>query len=154
MFKKKKDMRILLIILIATSAYGQKTADDLKKLDWLKGTWTRTNQKPGRSGFETWKANDANGLIGKGIMMKGADTTFIEKIRIEFRDGQIYYVADVPENNGEVLFAFTELTNKGFVCENPKHDFPKKISYEVNGKNLKATISGDGKAMEYLFVKQ
>ncbi|HMJ69715.1 MAG TPA: DUF6265 family protein [Cyclobacteriaceae bacterium] len=148
-------MRLFLILFIAaTTAYGQNTTNDLKKLDWLNGTWTRTNPKAGRSGYETWKATSSTTMTGKGIMMKGADTTFIEKIRIELKDGQIFYVADVPENKGEVWFAFTELTANGFVCENPKHDFPKKISYEVDGKNLKATISGDGKAIDYLFVKQ
>jgi len=144
----------LILFIAATTAYGQNTTNDLKKLDWLNGTWTRTNPKAGRSGYETWKATSSTTMTGKGIMMKGADTTFIEKIRIELKDGQIFYVADVPENKGEVWFAFTELTANGFVCENPKHDFPKKISYEVDGKNLKATISGDGKAIDYLFVKQ
>jgi hypothetical protein len=146
-------MKLFLIFFIAaTTAYGQNTSNDFKKLDWLNGTWTRTNMKPGRNGYEAWKSNGTT-MTGKGIMMKGVDTTFVEKIRIELKDGQFYYVADVPENKGEVWFAFTEFTNKGFVCENPEHDFPKKISYEMDGNNLKATISGDGKAIDYLFVK-
>jgi hypothetical protein len=145
----------VILFFVATSACAQtKTTDDFKKLDWLKGTWTRTNSKAGRSGYETWRESGTTTLTGFGVIMKGADTAFVEKIRIELKDGQLYYVADVPENKGEVLFAFTELTNKGFVCENPKHDFPKKISYVVDGKNLKATISGDGKAVDYLFVRQ
>jgi hypothetical protein len=142
-------------MFVSTATYSQsKSVENLKKLDWLKGDWTRTDQKPGRSGYETWKSTGPTTMVGRGIMMKGADTTFIEKIRIEVKDGKIFYVADVPENNGEVWFEFTALTDKSFVCENPKHDFPKKISYEVDGKNLKATISGDGKAIDYLFTKQ
>jgi hypothetical protein len=145
---------VIILLLLNTTTYAQKTAEDFKKLDWLKGTWTRTNAKAGRTGYEAWKEAGPNKLTGLGINMKGTDTTFVEKIRIELKDGQIYYVADVPENKSEVWFAFTELTSKGFVVENPKHDFPKKISYEVDGKNLKATISGDGKAIDYLFTKQ
>lgn len=142
------------MLATVTACAQTKTKEDFKKLGWLKGTWTRTNAKAGQSGLETWKDAGPTSMTGFGINMKGADTTFVEKIRLELRDGQIYYVADVPENNGEVLFPVTELTAKGFVCENPKHDFPKKISYEVNGKNLKATISGDGKAIDYLFTRQ
>lgn len=145
---------IVILLLVNTAVFGQKTNDDLKKLDWLKGTWTRTNSKAGQGGYETWKPVDRKSMTGLGIVTKGADTVFVEKIRIELKDGQIYYVADVPENKGEVWFAFTELTANGFVCENPKHDFPKKISYQVKGKDLKATISGDGKAIDYLFTKK
>ena len=122
------------------------------RVDWLVGTWTRTNAKPGRSGAEVWtKVN--NELIGRGVNMKGADTAFVEKLKIVSKDGKLFYVADVPENDGEVWFEFTELTNKSFVCENPTHDFPKKISYALEGDQLKATISGGGKEIDYLFVR-
>jgi hypothetical protein len=47
----------------------------------------------------------------------------------------------------------TEITYTGFVCENPGHDFPKKISYHVEGHKLKAQISGDGKSVDYIFER-
>lgn len=147
-------MRLLISLLfIGTLAYGQ-TENDLGKVDWLNGNWTRTNAKPGRSGYEVWKKGGPTTMIGRGVMMKGSDTTFVEKIRIEVKDGKLFYVADVPENKGEVWFEFTELKDKSFVCENPKHDFPKKIAYTLDGANLKATISGDGHSIDYLFTKQ
>jgi hypothetical protein len=146
---------VIVLMFVAAATYAQtSTVENFQKLDWLRGDWVRTNQKPGRSGFETWKSTGPTTMIGRGVTLKGSDTTFIEKIRIESRDGKIFYVADVPENRSEVWFEFTELTETGFVCENPKHDFPKKISYSVNGVNLKATISGDGKSIDYLFTKQ
>ncbi|HZY82645.1 MAG TPA: DUF6265 family protein [Cyclobacteriaceae bacterium] len=146
---------IIVLMFVATAAYSQAgPVQDLKKLEWLKGDWTRTNQKPGRSGYETWKSMGPTTMIGRGVMMKGSDTTFVEKIRIELKEGKMFYVADVPENKGEVWFEFTQLKDNGFVCENPKHDFPKKISYEVDGKNMKATISDDKKSIDYLFIKQ
>lgn len=146
---------VIVLMFFSAATYAQtSTVENFQKLDWLRGDWVRTNQKPGRSGFETWKSAGPTTMIGRGVTLKGSDTTFIEKIRIESRDGKIFYVADVPENRSEVWFEFTELTETGFVCENPKHDFPKKISYSVNGDNLKATISGDGKSIDYLFTKQ
>jgi hypothetical protein len=136
---------------IAANSYCQTT--DVSKVEWLTGTWTRTNAKPGRSGAEVWTKKSDTELDGHGYNLKGADTTFVEKIRLIAKDGKLFYVADVPENKGEVYFEITSISEKGFVSENPKHDFPKKIAYELTGKNLKATISGDGKSIDYLFVK-
>lgn len=125
---------------------------DVSKVEWLTGKWNRTNAKPGRSGVEIW-TKKGNELVGRGINLKGTDTTFVEKIRIVSKEGKLFYVADVPENKGEVWFEFTAVTDRSFVCENSQHDFPKKIVYELDGNNLKATISGDGKSIDYLFVK-
>ncbi len=123
-------------------------------LVWLTGEWTRTNAKPGRSGFETWKKHSETEYIGSGINMRGNDTTFVEKLRIILKDGVIYYVADVPQNNSAILFAATEISANSVTFENPQHDFPKKIVYRLDGSVLKATISGDGKAIDYLFTKR
>lgn len=92
-------------------------------------------------------------MIGRGFNLKGVDTVFVEKIKIVVKDNELYYVADVPENKGEVYFRFIHFSRDGFVCENPQHDFPKKIAYSFDGKTLRATISGDGKQMDYLFEK-
>jgi hypothetical protein len=44
--------------------------------------------------------------------------------------------------------------DRKFVCENPKRDFPKKIVYEwEESRRLKATVSGNGKAIDYFFIK-
>jgi flagellar hook assembly protein FlgD len=150
--KMKKVIFITLMISVAWSSYSQTT--DISRVEWLTGTWTRTNAKPGRSGAEVWGRKSATELVGHGYNLKGTDTTFVEKIKLVAKDGKLFYVADVPENKAEVWFEITSITEKGFVSENPKHDFPKKISYELKGSQLKATISGDGKSIDYLFVKR
>jgi hypothetical protein len=40
------------------------------------------------------------------------------------------------------------------VCERPEHDFPKKITYQRTGNQLKATISENGKHVDYLYLKK
>ena len=57
-------------------------------------------------------------------------------------------------NQKPVYFKLTEITDIGFVCENQEHDFPKKIAYQLDGKKLKAQISGNGKVIDYLFEKK
>ncbi len=142
-----------LVVFSILSGRAQADTSDFKKLYWLIGTWQRTNVKPGRSGTERWAMVSTSELKGLGITLRGNDTAFIERIRLILKDGNIYYAADVPENKGVVLFKLTSIAQNGFVCENPAHDFPKKISYQRDGNNLKAVISGDGKSADYLFEK-
>lgn len=145
----------LALILVTIFAHAQ---DSLKiarsnydKLSWLIGTWNRTNGRPGRTTTEKWEVAGNYVMKGTGITLKGQDTAFVEKIKIIIKDHNIYYVADVPGNAGEVFFKFTAIGNNSFTCEDPQHDFPKKITYTLEGTTLKATISADGKAIEYLF---
>jgi hypothetical protein len=151
----KKNL-IILLTLIGPFACAQKsepTAKQLNSLYWLVGTWNRTNTKPGRSATEYWEKTPANELTGKGITLRGQDTVFVEKFSLIAKDNALFYVADVPENKKAIYFKVTEASSTGFVCENPEHDFPKKITYELTGNKLKAQISGDGKAIDFLFEK-
>ena len=78
---------------------------------------------------------------------------FLEKIQIVSKNGNIYYVADVKENKAPVYFKFTSLTPDGFVCENPEHDFPKRIEYRLTGSTLTVIISAGAKSQNYLFTR-
>ena len=142
---------VLSLVLVLTSTYAQT---DLLQLEWLTGSWNRTNAKSGRSGVEIWQKKSAVEFVGKGINLKGTDTVFVEKLKIIIKEGAVFYVADVPQNKEPVLFKATSLSTSSVVFENPQHDFPKKIAYAWDGKKLKATISGDGKAIDYWFEKE
>ena len=150
-------MKYLILFLITFGNFPGSaqpvTEKDFSKLSWLEGSWNRTNAKPGRTASENWKKSAHGEWIGLGVSLKGQDTAFMEKLKILVKDNSIYYVADVAENEAPVYFKLTELTTSGFVCENPQHDFPKKISYKKEGNNLKAITSGDGKSIDFLFVK-
>ncbi|MEJ0102023.1 MAG: DUF6265 family protein [Bacteroidota bacterium] len=140
--------------VLAGYLHSQPTGNDLTKLKWLEGTWTRTNAKAGWGGNERWLQSSPTEWQGYGITLKGTDTVFLEKLKIAVKDGSIYYVADVPGNKEPVLFRFTTLTENSFACENLQHDFPKKIVYEKREDTLKAVISGNGKSINYLFKKE
>ena len=142
------------IEIVHSQSPSQKDSDDFKKLDWLEGTWTRQDVKPGQSGHESWQKISAAEWKGLGVNMTGADTIFVEKMNLVIKDGNIYYVANITENKAPVYFKMTAITNDSFICENPQHDFPKKITYQKEGNKLKATISGDGKSFDYFFEKR
>jgi hypothetical protein len=148
---------VLFFLLSTLTSDGQeisaKTKENFKKISWLEGIWIRTNAKPGRTAHERWQKVSPTEMKGFGVNMRGTDTVFVEKISITIKDDALFYVADVPENKKPVYFKFIEVSNKGFICENPEHDFPKKIAYQLDGNSLKAVISGDGKAIDYFFKK-
>ncbi len=147
---------LAMFIMLTTFTFGQTLngIEYFKKLSWLSGTWNRTNVKPGQSGLEKWEQTSVFELRGLGISLQGQDTTFVEKLRIVTKDNTIVYVADVPENQKPVYFKLIHITDTSFVCENPDHDFPKKITYQLDGKILKAQVSGDGKAIDFLFERK
>jgi Domain of unknown function (DUF6265) len=152
----KRSIVLLTALLCFGRNYSQPSSKltDFKKLYWLEGTWVRTNIKPGHSGNERWVKISPTELQGTGVSMKGTDTAFVEKFKLVIKNNTIYYVADVPENKQPVDFKLTEISEKEFSCENPEHDFPKKIRYRKDGNIITATISGNGKSVDYLFEKK
>jgi hypothetical protein len=131
-----------------------QTSDDVGKLDWIAGLWNRANVKAGRSAHERWEKVNDKEWRGWGVNFSGSDTTFVEKLKIVVKDNHIHYVAEVAHNAQPVYFKFTSLTSSGFICENPQHDFPKKIEYQLDNDKLTAIISGDGKSIPFVFTKK
>lgn len=148
----------LALVVLPVSLKAQTASADaktkLRQMEWLLGSWTRTNAKPGRTASEEWAKVNETAWMGRGINMRGLDTTFVEKLKIVIENDKLFYVADVPENKKLVYFEMTSVTADGFVCENPQHDFPKKIAYKRNGNKVTATISGGDKSIDYLFEKK
>ena len=134
---------VTILILNLASAQDSATLKKFEKLTWLEGNWHRIKMKPGQSGQENWKKISPWEMQGLALTMKGKDTVFVEKASLLIRDNRIYYVADVPENNKPVYFELTAISDQGFTCENPEHDFPKKISYQKTEGEMIAVISGN-----------
>ncbi len=140
---------------IAQSNIEAPTKKDFKQLKWISGQWSRTNVREGQTANETWTKVSEYLYEGIGVSMKGSDTTFVEKLRIELKDNAIFYVADVRENASPTYFKITQLSETGFTSENPEHDFPKVIDYQLKHKTLTVIISdGDQKKMGFIFEKK
>lgn len=128
---------------------------EFERLYWLNGAWNQTNiKKPGQALVEQWNKSGDYEMKGQSTTTQNGDTVYVERITLIIKDDAIYYVADVPQNKQPIYFKLTSIMANGFVCENPEHDFPKKITYQLTGSQLKATISGNGKSFDYLYVKK
>lgn len=135
---------------VMTHCIAQHQLNDVK---WLSGEWKRLNMTAGKSGSESWTIASDSLLLGMGTTIRGADTLFVEKLKIVLRKNLLYYVADIAENDAPVAFKLIAVTPKSFTCENLQHDFPKRIAYSLEDNRLKAVISGNGKSVEYWFER-
>jgi len=121
---------------------------ELEKASWLIGEWQ--NNSPEGNVTESWEKKNDSTLVGKSSFVIGKDTVSSESISIEQNGKELFYIPVVKDqNNGlPVKFGLTSSTDKKLVFENPKHDFPQKISYtKIANDSLLAEISGmiDGK---------
>jgi len=147
--KTGKKLFIAIISLVILCALATKQTNDIKKAEWLIGTWKNTT--PRGSIYETWsKAND-NEFSGKSYIVKEKDTVVFENIRlVQEQDGLFYIPAVKNQNDGlPVRFATQTISETLLVFENPRHDFPQIISYtKISADSLVAEISGTKNGQE------
>ncbi|RZJ85327.1 MAG: hypothetical protein EOO20_20215 [Chryseobacterium sp.] len=152
--KFKKLLFIFPLLLLMQHAEAQETTEQkFKMVAWLVGKWNRTNPKQGESGYETWTKVSSSRLTGKGVTMKGDQVVFLEHLEFIVKGADIFYVVSLGGQSKPVYFKLTAVDKDSFSCENPTHDFPKVISYKRTGDQVKAVISGDGKSIDYNFVR-
>jgi hypothetical protein len=145
---------LLLSYMLMLNAWTNKKPENaFQKIEWLLGTWNRTNVKPGKIAMEEWTRVSGTVFSGRGFSIREKDTTTLERLRIIQQGNDLFYEADVAQNRTPVLFKITILSDSSFQCENQLHDFPKLIHYKKNGSQLTATISGNGKSIDYLFER-
>jgi hypothetical protein len=82
-------------------------------------------------------------MLGMGRRVKAGKTIFYEFLKIrENSDGSIEYVA-LPSGQKETTFKLIRSEQKAFVFENPKHDFPQRVVYQLQSKDsLLAYVEG------------
>jgi Domain of unknown function (DUF6265) len=134
---------IAIVSLIILCAWTTKQTSNIKKAQWLIGTWE--NKTPKGSIYETWsKAND-NEFSGKSYIIKEKDTIVFENIQLVQEQNGLFYIPVVKtQNDGlPVRFASKAISENQLVFENLQHDFPQIISYtKISADSLVAEISG------------
>jgi predicted enzyme related to lactoylglutathione lyase len=120
-------------------------------LIWLTGIWESDGSTSQKNQYEYWRLTD-NKLTGIGFSIRGSDTTLIDKLTILEDDGEMYYVADVIENNTPVYYKIISIGDNHFISENYEHDFPKRIEYSLINDKLKAVISSEKKQIDLSFT--
>lgn len=119
--------------------------------EWMTGAWAREDAKGWAD--EYWTPARGGMMIGASRSGKGEQLNFWEHMRIEREaDGNLAFWA-IAGDQKPVRFRMAMKTGSEILFENPEHDYPQRIHYWREGKELKAEISlMDGsKAVQFSF---
>lgn len=134
---------LMLTGLIMLCNYGAHAQSQIKKAEWLTGTWENKTSRGNL--YEEWKKINNYEFTGKSYMLKEKDTIVFETLRLVAEGNTLFYIPTVKnQNDGKpVKFALKTLSDTQMVFENPQHDFPQVITYtKIRPDSLVAEISG------------
>ncbi|MCC6405845.1 MAG: hypothetical protein IT453_01675 [Planctomycetes bacterium] len=110
-------------------------------LTWLAGAWVGTRGTGGTTSMEErWCPPLGGAMLAVSRTVSRQKMTAFEYLRIVERDGGLVYVAQ-PGGRSPTEFVLTELAANRAVFENPRHDSPQRIVYELSAEGgLSASI--------------
>lgn len=120
--------------------------------DWLHGDWKRLNEEAGKSTFEVWQKVNDTAYSGFGFTLRDTDTIWQEHMNLLKHGGSWRLEIQSPQDPEPTVFNLTAMEDHSFTFENPEIDFPKRIAYARNEKEIHATVSGE--EMEIVFQFQ
>lgn len=118
----------------------------LAGFEWMLGTWMQKESADAIS-YEQWEKTSDTRYAGRAFTVVGSDTAFSESIELVVDGQDIYYKPNVSHNAGPVPFKMIEFSGQKAIFENPAHDFPKTIVYEMLNDTLHARIAGLNKGV-------
>ncbi len=139
----KKIALILILVLSLASCKKSRNTTKIVLADWLPGKW-ENNSAEGNL-LESWKKVNDSVYDGESYFIKGKDTLHFETIQLNQKGENLLYVSTIRGQNNDkpVTFLLGKSTEKQLVFENPKNNYPKKITYSLIAKEgLVIEISG------------
>ncbi|MBL1213864.1 MAG: hypothetical protein HND52_10955 [Ignavibacteriae bacterium] len=134
---------LFLFSIILPAQEKDLTKVELSDLEWIIGKWQKRSS--GTITNEIWEKLDDTYFEGynERVSRRTKKVLFTESLKLVKIGNAIYYIALVEENDDPISFKLTHLDSAKVIFENPEHDFPQLIQYEIleSGK-LKATVGG------------
>lgn len=140
---QKTTLLLLLLAVVSCKNSEATEKDQIKSANWLLGKWSAKMADGNLS--ESWKQINDSTFQAESLFIKGKDTLHFESIILQQKGEDLFYNATVKgqNENKAVAFKLTKKNAKQLVFENPKHDYPQKITYTLITKDsLVASISG------------
>jgi hypothetical protein len=102
----------------------------ISDLAWISGAWVG-KRSSGTEVEERWSPPKGGAMLAtsRSVNTSGRMSAF-EFLRINEREGGLVYVAQ-PGGAPPTEFILTEWSSKRAVFDNPRHDYPKRIVYEL-----------------------
>lgn len=120
---------------------SQEKLEELILFDRIIGLWKNEDGKS----LERWTKNVDGSYLSVGFRVKDADTVYTERVYVHRENDQwISENTVLEQNDGKaVKFTVTKLTQNEAHFNNPTHDFPTDIHYNLADENtIKAFIAG------------
>lgn len=110
-------------------------------LAWLAGAWVGSRGSGGAISIEErWSPPLGGAMLAVSRTVSRDRMSAFEYLRIVERDGGLIYIAQ-PGGAAPTEFVLTDLGKTRAVFDNPRHDYPKRIVYELSAEGgLSATI--------------
>ncbi|MBK8948629.1 MAG: hypothetical protein IPM68_07145 [Flavobacteriales bacterium] len=127
-----------------SAALAEESKDGWDLARTLLGDWVDSTSSDTFTVVEAWTQVDDSTLSGAGRVLAGADTVFIEGLKLMRRGGTLVYSA-LPggQNNGEWTdFNAVPAGGDTLHFTNLAHDFPQHIRYFREGSGWHAVVSG------------
>ncbi|MFV5696137.1 DUF6265 family protein [Flavobacterium sp. LB3P122] len=140
---QKTTLILLLLALVSCKNSDSNKIEKIKAASWLLGNWE--NKSADGNLTENWKKVNDSTFQAQSYYIKEKDTLHFEAITLQQKGEELTYNTAVKGQNEDkpVSFKLTTGTEKQLVFENPKHDYPQKISYtQITPDSLVAKISG------------
>lgn len=135
------------------TAFKAKIGD----MAWLSGNWSGSRGTNGSITFEErWSPAKGGSMLAISRTFSRDRLGAFEYLRILEKNGGLIYVAQ-PNGSEPTEFVLTELKDKRAVFDNPRHDYPKRIVYELaKDGSLTATIGymKGGTPMKFEFKRE
>lgn len=112
----------------------------IRDMAWLAGAWVGTRSS-GSAIEERWSPAKGGAMLGTSRTVNPRDQmSAFEYLRIVERDGGLVYIAQ-PGGATPTEFVLSEVSATRAIFDNPRHDYPKRIVYELSPDGgLSATI--------------
>lgn len=124
---------IAIALLVSASAPG--VAD----LSWLEGEWCTVAQGGGQT-CEFWGPARGGMMLGTSQTVREGKTRDFEFMRIEFEEAGAVFRGS-PRGAPAVPFRESAREANGITFVNAAHDYPQRIRYRRQGRELHAEIS-------------
>ncbi|MFZ1312079.1 MAG: DUF6265 family protein [Chitinophagaceae bacterium] len=153
--------KIILLILISNTIFrvaAQVNEIKFSELFLLKGTWGMETTKGIL--YENWVINNDSTMTGKSYRLNNTDTVLLETVGLVKRGSHILYIASAEGQNNQqaVAFKLMKWDNDTFIFENPEHDFPQRVIYELPKHEklhawIEGTINGQSRKSDFHYKK-
>ena len=132
-------------LLLATA--NAVTAADVSELNWMSGCWAYDGRERGSG--EYWMPAAGDMMIAVSRTVREGKTVAFEYLRImQTEEGSIALFA-APSGQEPARFDMIDFSGTRVVFENPEHDFPQRIIYELTDPtHLLGRIEGNNSGEE------